>query len=278
MTVRKLRESRREEALRRGINPRDVDLLLGDLLGRSLPWLISHGDELADAAALDAMLVRRYAGEPIQYIRGRAEFYGREFVVDDRVLIPRPETELLVEATLDRAPHGARIVDAGTGSGCIALTLALERPDLRVLGVDKSLDALAVAKRNRERLNANAHLAASDLLESVRHADVIVSNPPYIAAADVETLATEVRDFEPRIALTPGSLGTEAIERILCGGRLLADPGLAKSQPPHVLMEVGFGQEATVRQLAALHGFAIDDFLSDLAGIPRVVVLSRDGE
>jgi release factor glutamine methyltransferase len=267
MMIRKVRESRREEALRRGINPRDVDLLLGDLLGRSLPWLISHGDEPADAAALDAMLARRYAGEPIQYIRGRAEFYGREFVVDDRVLIPRPETELLVEATLDRAPRGARVVDVGTGSGCIALTLALERPDLRVLGVDRSLGALAVAKRNRERLNATATLAASDLLEAVRTADVIVSNPPYIAEADVETLATEVRDFEPRLALTPGPLGTEAIERILCGGR-----------PPHVLMEVGFGQEETVRQLAAAHHFSVDDFLDDLAGIPRVVVLSRDGE
>jgi release factor glutamine methyltransferase len=213
------------------------------------------------------MLDRRYAGEPIQYIRGRTEFYGREFYVDDRVLIPRPETELLVEATLDRAPHGARVVDVGTGSGCIALTLALERPDIRILGVDKSIAALAVAKRNRDRLQAAASLAASDLLESIRAADVIVSNPPYIAEADVETLATEVRDFEPRLALTPGPRGTEAIERILeAAGNAL------------VLMEVGFGQEATVRQLAEAHGFAVDDFLDDLAGIPRVVVLSRDGE
>jgi release factor glutamine methyltransferase len=266
-TIRKLRESRREEALRRGINPRDVDLLLGDLLGRSLPWLISHGDEPADEAALDAMLARRYAGEPIQYIRGRSEFYGREFYVDHRVLIPRPETELLVEATLDRAPHGARVVDIGTGSGCIALTLAIERPDLRVLGVDKSIAALAVAKRNRESLQAQASLAASDLLESIRTADVIVSNPPYIAEADVETLATEVRDFEPRIALTPGPRGTEAIERILrSAGNAL------------VLMEIGFGQEQSVRDVAAAHQFTVDDFLDDLAGIPRVVVLSRHGE
>jgi release factor glutamine methyltransferase len=213
------------------------------------------------------MLARRYAGEPIQYIRGRSEFYGREFYVDDRVLIPRPETELLVEATLDRAPHGARVVDVGTGSGCIALTLALERSDLRVLGVDKSIAALAVTKRNCDRLQAPASLAASDLLESIRAAEVIVSNPPYIAEADVETLATEVRDFEPRLALTPGPRGTEAIERILeAAGNAL------------VLMEVGFGQEATVRQLAAAHGFDVDDFLDDLAGIPRVVVLSRDGE
>jgi len=249
------------------MNPRDVDLLLGDLTGRSLPWLLSHGDETADEAALDALLARRYAGEPIQYIRGRCEFYGREFIVDDRVLIPRPETELLVEATLDRAPHGASIVDVGTGSGCIALTLALERPDLRVLGVDKSIAALAVAKRNRERLQANASLVSSDLLDAIRAADVIVSNPPYIAAADVETLATEVRDFEPRIALTPGPLGTEAIERIL-----------DSSGNAIVLMEVGLSQEQSVRDVAAARGFTIDDFLDDLAAIPRVVVLSRHGE
>ncbi|HEX7190327.1 MAG TPA: peptide chain release factor N(5)-glutamine methyltransferase, partial [Thermoanaerobaculia bacterium] len=264
-----------------GLNPRDVDLLLGDLLGRSLPWLISHGDEPANDAALDAMLARRYAGEPIQYIRGRSEFYGREFYVDDRVLIPRPETELLVEATLDRAPHGARVVDVGTGSGCIALTLALERPDLRVVGVDKSIAALAVAKRNRLALGSPASLAASDLLESVRAADVIVSNPPYVAEGDVETLATEVRDFEPRIALTPGPSGTEAIERILESCRAgFSPPGRAEARPtfPMLLMEVGFGQEQRVRDVAAAHHFTVDDFLNDLAGIPRVVVLSRDGE
>jgi len=126
---------------------------------------------------------------------------------------------------------------------------------------------LALARRNRERLGATATLAAGDLLEAIRTADVIVSNPPYIAAADVETLATEVRDFEPRIALTPGPVGTEAIERILdSAGDAL------------VLMEVGFGQEQSVRDVAAAHGFTVDDFLDDLAAIPRVVVLSRHGE
>jgi release factor glutamine methyltransferase len=260
--------------------------------GRSLPWLIAHGDETVDAAALDALLARRYAGEPIQYIRKRSDFYGRDFYVDDRVLIPRPETELLVEAAIDRAPRGARVIDIGTGSGCIALTLALERPDLCVIGTDRSLEALAVAKLNRERLQANATLVASDLLDAIRGADVIISNPPYIASADVETLAPEVRDFEPHIALTPGPRGTEAIERILevagsaeLGARSHSPapssqlPAPSSSSPKRlVLLEVGFGQEVSVRAVANVYRFQVDAFLNDLAGIPRVVVLSRDGE
>lgn len=208
-------------------------------------------------------MARRYAGEPLQYIRGRAEFFSRSFLVDSRVLIPRPETEILVEAALERAPIGARVVDIGTGSGCIAVSLRLERPDLRVLGVDRSLDALALASLNAARLGANARFAASDVLNAVGHFDVIVSNPPYIPAADVETLATEVRDWEPRMALTPGADGTEIVDRIFAAaGRAL------------VLLEIGYGQEQRVRELAAAHGRRVDAVLNDLAAIPRVVVSS----
>lgn len=206
---------------------------------------------------------RRYAGEPIQYIRGRAEFYGREFLVDRRVLIPRPETELLVEAAIERLPNGARVVDVGTGSGCIAVSLALERPDLRVVAVDISIDALLLARTNARTLGARVDFVASDLLDAVRGFDAIVSNPPYIAAADVETLETQVRDFEPRIALTPGPAGTEAIARIL---------DAASGKP--VLMEIGFGQAELIRDVATSHGYRIDAILDDLAGIPRVVVSS----
>jgi release factor glutamine methyltransferase len=263
-TIAQARSRHREEALRRGVPPRDVDLLLGDLAGgRPLSWLIAHGDEPVDEAPLAAMMARRYAGEPLQYIRGRTEFFSREFLVDPRVLIPRPETEILVEAALERVPRGARVVDIGTGSGCIAVSLALERRDLRVLGVDRSIDALALASRNSVRLGARTRFAASDLLEAVREADVIVSNPPYIPAADVETLATEVRDWEPRAALTPGAEGTEIIDRVFAAaGRAL------------VLLEIGYGQEARVRELAAAHGRRVDAVLNDLAAIPRVVVLS----
>ena len=200
---------------------------------------------------------RRAAGEPLQYIRGRCDFYGREFLVDDRVLIPRPETELLVEQAVARAPRGVRVVDVGTGSGCIAVTLALERPDLRVLAVDISVAALAVAKRNRDCLGARVMFAASDLLDAVKDVDLIVSNPPYIPAADIATLQTEVKDHEPRTALTPGPRGTEVIDCLL-------------SINIPAIIEIGYGQ------FDALRG-RVDDVVDDLAGIPRVVISSANG-
>jgi len=241
----------------RGVDPRDVDLLLADALGRSVAWLFAHGEFDVDEHLIDAQLRRRRAGEPLQYIRGRCDFYGREFLVDDRVLIPRPETELLVEQAIARAPRGARVVDAGTGSGCIAVTLALERPDLRVVAVDISVAALAVAKRNRDRLGARVAFAASDLLDAVRDVDLVVSNPPYIPAADIETLQTEVKDHEPRAALTPGPRGTEIIERLLRSGL------------PSII-EIGYGQLEAIRE-------RVDEAVDDLAGIPRVVISSANG-
>ncbi|HEX8411174.1 MAG TPA: peptide chain release factor N(5)-glutamine methyltransferase [Thermoanaerobaculia bacterium] len=268
-----LRAHRREDALRRGLNPRDVDLLLSDLLGKSLPYLYAHGEILVDPAQLDARLARRYAGEPLQYIRGHTEFYSRDFVVDERVLIPRPETELLVEAALERAPRGGRVIDIGTGSGCVAISIERERPDLHVLSVDRSPAALAVANTNRIRNQSHVVLAASDLLSSVRGTfDVIVSNPPYVPLGEYEQLAVEVRVHEPRMALTPGPRGTEIIERLLDEAHTrLAPDGF-------VILEVGYGQEEEIRTLAAAKRYDVAAFLPDLAGIPRVVVLSADAE
>jgi len=268
-----IRARHREDALQRGINPRDVDILLGDLLGKSLSWLFAHGDAPVDAAPLLALLARRYEGEPLQYIRGRADFYSREFLVDARVLIPRPETELLVEAALERAPRGGRVVDIGTGSGCVAITIERERPDLHVVSVDRSVAALAAARTNRERLGSHVRLAASDLLSSVRGTfDLIVSNPPYVPLGEYEQLATEVRIHEPRIALTPGPRGTEIVERIFDEARTHLKPG------GHVILEVGYGQERALRELTGARGWTIDAFLPDLAGIPRVVVSSRHAQ
>lgn len=264
-----VRTRHREEALHRGLNPRDVDVLLADLTGHSLAWVIAHGDERIDASRLETSLARRYAGEPLQYIRGKADFYSREFLVDDRVLIPRPETELVVEAAIDRAPRSGRVVDIGTGSGCIAISIERERPDLRVLGIDVSIEALATAGANRSRLQSHVLLAASDVLSAVRgEFDLVVSNPPYIAEREIATLQTEVRDHEPMTALTPGPAGTEVIEKILDDARRVLTPdGL-------VIMEIGFGQETLLRDLAAAKNYDVERFIDDLAGIARVIVLS----
>lgn len=268
-----VRSRYRDEALQRGVNPRDVDLLLGDILGKPVSFLLAYGETRLDPAPLEALLARRFAGEPLQYIRNRTEFYSRDFYVDDRVLIPRPETELLVEAALDRAPRLGRVVDIGSGSGCIAISIERERDDLLVLSVDRSIDALTVAVKNRERLSSQADFAASDLLTSVRGTfDVIVTNPPYVPLDEYEELADEVRVHEPRMALTPGPRGTEIIERILDQAHGRLTPG------GHVLMEIGYGQEDAVRELAVDARFDVEEIIPDLAGIPRVVVLSSHGQ
>ena len=268
-----VRSRLRDQALDRGINPRDVDLLLSDTLVKPVTWILAYGETEVEPTVIDPLLARRFAGEPLQYIRGRTEFYTREFRVDSRVLIPRPETELAVEAVLERAPQGGSVVDIGSGSGCIAITIERERPDLRVVSVDRSLDALAVATSNGKGLGSNARFVASDVLTALRRRfDMIVSNPPYIPLAEYEELAVEVRIHEPRIALTPGARGTEIIERILTEGCDLLEPAGS------IVLEVGYGQESTIRDLALRHGYAVAAFLPDLAGIPRVVVLSRDGE
>ncbi len=270
-----VRDRHRGDALQRGFNPRDVDLLLSDILGKSLSFLYAHGEELIDAGPLAELLKRRYEGEPLQYIRSKTEFFSREFYVDDRVLIPRPETEILVETALARAPRNGRVIDIGTGSGCIAISIERTRPDLQVTGVDVSPAALAVAGRNRRALGSRVRLAGSDLLSAIRgEFDLIVSNPPYVSEEELAGLALEVRAFEPRIALTSGPTGTEIIERILVESGRLAR-GDRASGPVTLMMEVGYAQEAPIRELARQKRFEVDAFVPDLAGIPRVVVLSR---
>lgn len=259
----------RRDALTRGTHPRDVDLLLADALEKSTAWLYAHGDFEVDPAMIDAPLARRYSGEPLQYIRGHTEFYSRDFLVDDRVLIPRPETELIVETAVEQAPRGARVIDIGTGSGCIAISIECERTDLQVVGIDRSAAALAVAAKNRDRLQSRVSFAASDLFDAICGTfDVIVSNPPYVPEDEYRQLATEVRVHEPRLALTPGPRGTEIIERLLDQSHARLAPGGI------VVIEIGYGQEDVIREIAETKRYRIESFLPDLAGIPRVVVLS----
>jgi release factor glutamine methyltransferase len=271
-TIREVRAAAREHAAHEKVSPRDVDLLLADALGRQPVWLLAHDDETIGGDAERAFgeaLGRRAAGEPIQYIRGRCEFYNREFLVDDRVLIPRPETELLVERVVHSAGRGSRVVDVGAGSGCIAITLAAERPDLRVAAVDISPAALAVASRNARRLGARVAFAGSDLLSACRGAfDVVVSNPPYVAERERERLQREVVEWEPHSALFAGIEGMSIIERLLVeASRALAPRGL-------LAMEIGWDQGELLRALAGAGGWQLE-LHPDLAGIPRIAMLRR---
>lgn len=214
-------------------------------------------------------LFERQKGRPTQYITGRQEFYGREFRVNGHVLIPRPETEHLVEAVLGKAPPEARILDVGCGSGAIAVTVALELAAARVAAVDISSEALQVARGNADALGAKVDFFQADLLTAAAdHAfDVIASNPPYVAGEDQATLQREVRDWEPHVALFGGTDGLDVIRRLLPEAVRVLRPGGV------LAMEIGDGQWDRVFPAAKLH-FRNVEAVRDLAGIIRVVVAS----
>jgi release factor glutamine methyltransferase len=221
------------------------------------------------------LVSRRARREPLAYIVGHREFWGLEFDVTPAVLIPRPETELIVEealASLPRRDLVRHIVDVGTGSGCLAVTLAIEFPAARITATDTSRDALAVAYRNAERHNVIGRITftQTDVLENISGlADLIVSNPPYVPAGDAATLQPEVRDYEPTEALYGGPDGLDVIRKLLAG----ASPALASGG--WLIIEFGFGQEAGVRDAAQRAGWTVVRIRSDLQGIPRVAVLRR---
>src|SRR6185295_14989092 len=202
---------------------REAASLLAHVMRKDRTFLISHADERLDQRALEQfreILERRASGEPLQYITGYQDFYGRAFRVTPDVLIPRPETELLVEAAL-ALMNGARFCDVGTGSGCIAVTLLCERSHARGVAVDVSPAALLVARENAtgQGVEQRLELLVSDCFDALAQTavpfDLIVSNPPYVAAAVVAGLQREVKDHEPMIALTPGEDGLSIIRRLL---------------------------------------------------------------
>lgn len=248
----------------------EADILLTHLLQRDRGWLYGHGEDTCPPeveSAYACLVKRRAAGEPVAYITGMREFFGRAFQIDKRVLIPRPETELLVEQALQlKLPEHAKVLDIGTGSGCIAITLCLERAHWQVTAVDRSESALKVAKDNRDALSARSlELLHGSLYEPVadRRFDLIVSNPPYVAAGDEHLAQGDLR-FEPDLALVAGADGLNIIRRIVAEARDHLNPG------GWLLLEHGHDQAAAVRGLLQSAGLTQIASCQDLAGIERV--------
>lgn len=248
----------------------DAELLLGHVLGVSRERLLTDreltiaGPEVR--AAQNAIRRRAVQREPVAYITGMRAFRDLELAVDRRALIPRPETELLVEIAVAGLPAGARVLDVGTGSGAVALALADERPDLRVAGSDISEDALALARANGERLELRVDWLSADLLAGVpEEYEAILSNPPYVAESERAGLAPEIVRHEPPVALFAGRDGLDCIRR------LIAQAG-ERERVRTIALEHGAGQARAVRELMEAAGFPKVRCERDLAGIERVSV------
>jgi release factor glutamine methyltransferase len=256
----------------------DAEALLRHALGKDKAWLLSHGQNpiaAPNAAAYEALLDRRFTGEPIQYITGEMEFYGLPFRVSPAVLIPRPETEHLVEQVLKRAGQFSqpRIVDIGTGSGCIAVALARHLPHAALTAIDLYPDALGLARQNAA-LNGVANrirFLEGDLLVPVagESFDIVVSNPPYVPAGDRSSLSVEVRDHEPAVALFAGPDGLDIYRRLMPAAYAALESGGL------LALEIGYGQSAAIEALLTASDFESIEFFPDLQGIPRVVCAQR---
>ncbi|MEW6693005.1 MAG: peptide chain release factor N(5)-glutamine methyltransferase [Pseudomonadota bacterium] len=261
------------EQLKDGDSPRaDADILLAHVLGRPRSYLLAWPErELSPGqwTAFQALVERRARGEPVAYLTGSREFFGLDLAVSNAVLIPRPETELLVEAALERLPGGpCMVADLGSGSGAIALAIAKMRPDARVVAVDASRQALEVARTNAERLGLrNVELREGDWCKGLadERFDMIVSNPPYICEDDPHLARGDVR-FEPAMALASGADGLDAIRAIVACAPLHLSPG------GWLLFEHGFDQAEAVAGLMRKAGFIDVESLRDLLGHGRVTL------
>lgn len=259
---------------------RDAELLLRFATKWDKAHLFAHPEAVLTAdseAAFRAAVLRRANGEPVQYIVGTQEFWGLEIHVTPAVLIPRPETEHVIEAVLTRIPREVRvrIADAGTGSGAIAIALARELPRARIFATDISAAALAIARANADRLGVSQRIqfVQCDLLptDKAKSFDCVVSNPPYIAEKDRASLATEVRDFEPPQALFAGEDGLEIYRRLIpAAHRALKSGGW-------LVMEMGAGQKEAIQQMLAtcIGGWDLVTVLPDLQDIPRIICARR---
>ncbi|MEO5819555.1 MAG: peptide chain release factor N(5)-glutamine methyltransferase [Vicinamibacteraceae bacterium] len=259
----------------------DVEVLARHVLGWDRARLLAHRRDPAPPAFVErfaALIERRVDRVPVAYLTGTREFYGLDFEVTPAVLIPRPETELAVDVALDALPSrsGGRAIDVGTGSGCIAVALAVARPGAAVVAVDRSAGALRVARRNARRHGVDDRVAfiLGDLLTALapRHlVDVVVSNPPYVPDGSPD-VAVDVARHEPASALYAGPDGLDVVRRLLVDAARVVRPG------GRLVVEIGVGQAEAVSAAAAAHGaWAAATFRDDLQGIARVAVLSRLG-
>jgi release factor glutamine methyltransferase len=257
---------------------RESGSLLAHAIGRDRTFVVTHGDEPLEAAAVEnfrRLIGRRAAGEPLQYVTGHQEFFKLDFEVTPAVLIPRPETELLVEIALEllKGHLDAFIADIGTGSGCIAISLLHELRDAHVMATDISPRSLQVAKRNADHHGVTDRLTVieSDCFAKVnadRSFSLIASNPPYIRADEMETLQREV-GYEPRTALAGGPDGLDIVRR------LLREAGPFLEKDGHLVFEIGFGQSPLVERLIDREVWELTEIRPDLQGIARAVVLRK---
>ena len=279
-----LHEALERGALQLGAGPhpekarRDAEVLLLHASGRSRTDLLAHGEDefsLAESLRYKSLLDRRAKGEPIQYITGETEFYGLPFRVTPDVLIPRPETEHLVETVvaLARSFAAPRIVDIGAGSGAISVALAHHLPKARITTTDLSEAALAIAREN-VRSNGVADricFLQGDLLAPLagEKFDIIVSNPPYVPASDRDSLSVEVREYEPLLALFAGEDGLDIYRRLIPAAFVALTSG------GFIALEIGYGQADAVQNFLRAAGFAQIEFTPDLQSIPRVAAAQR---
>ncbi len=250
----------------------DAEVLARHVLGWDRAQWIAGNRAEAPASftgRFDELIDRRLAGEPVAYLTGTKEFWGLDFEVSPAVLIPRPETELLVERALEFIRVEFTVADVGTGSGCVAVALAHERPDIHLVATDISERALDVARRNAERHGVANRIdfRLTPVLDDVGAVDLVVSNPPYIATGDAPGMMTDVRDYEPHAALFSGADGLLVIRA------LLSDVSRRDPAPP-LIFEFG-GNEPAVREAVAASGLPLREIVNDLAGLPRIAIVGR---
>jgi release factor glutamine methyltransferase len=267
-----------------------AELLLMHALGRDRAWLYAHPEQELDAATREqyfSLIARRASGVPTQHLTGHQEFWGLDFEVTPDVLIPRPETEHLIEVALEllgarpkisspRRKENFRIADVGTGSGCIAIALAHEFPTAQIIATDISAAALEVARRNAARHGpiARIEFIECNLMDALQHQsphfDLIASNPPYIGRQEAATLRREIREHEPAVALFGGETGTEIYAPLIAQAALLLKPGGI------LMLELGHNSAEHVSRLLGAPEWTSLDITNDLAGIPRVASTLRN--